>query len=192
MEGVQGVAGGWAWIDTQGVFGARPPWASWPPMHHHASTPAPSMPLQRHQHQTNNNTSAALATIWSRATIITYLVHRHLSFAAFQVNPTLSEKQDYARYVVLYIVQLHLLINLRQDAKKSFICYSCLYFAHSWCNSGTAYLGFIFITLYEGTVPLEIRNVFFVSVNFFWFEMAWGKFCRFFWGQIVPNYQYLR
>ena len=91
MEGVQGVAGGWAWIDTQGVFGARPPWASLPPMHHHASTPAPSMPLQRHQHQTNNNISTASATIWSKATIITwstgiYLLPPFKSILPYQKN----------------------------------------------------------------------------------------------------------
>ena len=121
IEGVQGVAGGWAWIDTQGVFGARPPWASWPPMHHHASTPAPSMPLQRHQHQTNTSTSAASATIYGRATIITWStgISLTLSLAVFQVNPILSErkKQNYDRYIVLYIVwQIHTWINLRQDA----------------------------------------------------------------------------
>ena len=95
IEGVQGVAGGWAWIDTQGVFGARPPWASWPPMHHHASTPAPSMPLQRHQHQTNTSTSAASATIYGRATIITWStgISLTLSLAVFRVNPILSEKK---------------------------------------------------------------------------------------------------
>ena len=112
IEGVQGVAGGWAWIDTQGVFGARPPWASWPPMHHHASTPAPSMPLQRHQHQTNTSTSAASATIYGRATIITWStgISLTLSLAVFQVNPILSEKNKIMPgilYCILYDKSIH-------------------------------------------------------------------------------------
>ena len=40
---------------------------------------------------------------------------------------------------------------------------------------------------FKGTVP-QIREVFFVSVNFFWFEMARGEFSRYF----RVKYLYLR
>ena len=40
---------------------------------------------------------------------------------------------------------------------------------------------------FKGTVP-QIREVFFVSVNFFWFEIARGEFSRYF----RVKYLYLR